>query len=97
MWQVVSDTIGPKWLRLASGRPNDSSGRSGCAINAAVEVIGDRWSLLVLRDVMFGNRRHFRVLQERSEEGIASNILADRLGRLVAEGLLTRAQVEPHH
>ena len=56
--------------------------RSGCAINAAVEVIGDRWSLLVLRDVMFGNRRHFRILQERSEEGIASNILADRLGPL---------------
>ena len=37
--------------------------RSGCAINAAVQVIGDRWSMLVLRDVMFGNRRHFRVLQ----------------------------------
>jgi DNA-binding HxlR family transcriptional regulator len=66
--------------------------RSGCAINAAVEVIGDRWSLLVLRDVMFGNRRHFRVLQERSEEAIASNILANRLRRLVADGLLTRAQ-----
>src|SRR5262245_32317667 len=65
--------------------------RSGCAINAAVEVIGDRWSLLVLRDVMSGNRRHFRVLQERSEEAIASNILAD-LRRLVAGGLLTRAQ-----
>ncbi|MFC9761839.1 winged helix-turn-helix transcriptional regulator [Rhodococcus jostii] len=46
--------------------------RSGCAINAAVEVIGDRWSLLVLRDIMFGNRLHFRVLQEQSEEGIAS-------------------------
>jgi DNA-binding HxlR family transcriptional regulator len=57
--------------------------RTGCAINAAVEVIGDRWSLLVLRDVMFGNRRHFRVLQKRSEEAIASNILADRLRRLV--------------
>ena len=67
--------------------------RSGCLINAAVEVIGDNWSLLVLRDVMFGNRRHFRVLQERSEEGIASNILADRLRRLVAAGLLTRADV----
>src|SRR5215472_12566104 len=66
--------------------------RSGCAINAAVEVIGDRWSLLVLRDVMSGNRRHFRVLQERSEEAIASNILPDRLRRLVADGLLTRAQ-----
>jgi hypothetical protein len=37
--------------------------RSDCAINAAVQVIGDRWSLLVLRDVMFGNRRHFRILQ----------------------------------
>jgi DNA-binding HxlR family transcriptional regulator len=67
--------------------------RSGCPINAAVEVIGDRWSLLVPRDVMFGNRRPFRVLQQRSEEGIASNILADRLRRLVRAGLLTRADV----
>jgi DNA-binding HxlR family transcriptional regulator len=47
------------------------------------------WSLLVLRDVMFGTRRPFRELQNRSEEGIASNILADRLRRLVAGGLLT--------
>jgi DNA-binding HxlR family transcriptional regulator len=68
-----------------------SEPRSGCPINAAVEVIGDHWSLLVLRDIMFGNRRHFRVLQESSEEGIASNILADRLRRLVSAGLLTRA------
>jgi DNA-binding HxlR family transcriptional regulator len=68
-----------------------SEPRSGCPINAAVEAIGDRWSLLVLRDVMFGNRRRFRVLQESSEEGIASNILADRLRRLVSAGLLTRA------
>ena len=64
--------------------------RSGCPINAAVEVIGDRCSLLVLRDMMFGNRRHFRELLAGSEEGIASNILADRLKRLVKEGLLTR-------
>jgi hypothetical protein len=35
-------------------------------------------TVFVLRDVMFGNRRHFRELQKRSEEGIASNILADR-------------------
>jgi DNA-binding HxlR family transcriptional regulator len=61
-----------------------SEPRSGCPINAAMEVIGDRWPLLVLRDVMFGNRRHFRVLEESSEEGIASNILADRLRRLVS-------------
>ncbi|MFI0465354.1 winged helix-turn-helix transcriptional regulator [Saccharopolyspora sp. 5N102] len=74
-------------MRRRSDQP-----RSGCAINAAVEVIGDRWPLLVLRDVMFGNRRHFRVLQERSEEAIASNILADRRRRPAAGGLLTRAQ-----
>jgi DNA-binding HxlR family transcriptional regulator len=61
----------------------------------AVEAFGDRWTLLVLRDVMFGNRRYFRELFASSEEGIASNILADRLKQLVAAGLLTRAQVRP--
>jgi len=74
-----------------------SEPRSGCPINAAVEVLGDSWAMLVLRDVMFGNRRHFRILQERSEEGIASNILADRLRRLVADGLLTRADAGRGH
>ncbi|MGO4614806.1 winged helix-turn-helix transcriptional regulator [Nocardia sp. 2YAB30] len=64
--------------------------RSGCPINAAIEVLGDRWTLLVLRDVMFGDRRHFRRLQSQSEEGIASNILADRLRTLTDAGLLTR-------
>jgi DNA-binding HxlR family transcriptional regulator len=69
--------------------------RSGCPINAAVEAFGDSWSLLVLRDVMFGNRRYFRELLAGSEEGIASNILADRLKRLVSSGLLTREDSGP--
>ena len=64
--------------------------RSGCPINATVEVFGDRWSLLVLRDIVFGDRRYFRELQAGSQEGIASNILADRLKRLVELGLVTR-------
>jgi DNA-binding HxlR family transcriptional regulator len=64
--------------------------RSGCAINAAVEVLGDSWSILVLRDIMFGNRRHFRELIACSDEGIATNILASRLRQLVAAGLLSR-------
>ena len=64
--------------------------RSGCAINAAVEVLGDPWAILVLRDIMFGDRRHFGELLANSEEGIASNILASRLKRLVAAGLLSR-------
>ena len=54
-------------------------------------MIGDRWSLIVLRDMMFGNRRHFRELLAGSEEGIASNILSARLKRLLADGLVTRA------
>src|SRR6202451_2735794 len=69
--------------------------RSGCPINAAVEAFGDSWSLLVLRDVMFGQRRYFRELLAGSEEGIASNILADRLKRLVSVGLLTREDAGP--
>lgn len=70
--------------------------RSGCPINLTLEMLGDRWSLIVIRDLMFGNRRHFRELLALSEEGIASNILADRLKRLVAAGLLTKSD-DPAH
>jgi DNA-binding HxlR family transcriptional regulator len=70
--------------------------RSGCPINLTLEILGDRWSLLVLRDMMFGNRRHFRELLNRSEEGIASNILADRVKKLQAQGMITRAD-DPTH
>lgn len=69
--------------------------RSGCPINLSLEVFGDKWSLLILRDVMFGGKRHFRELM-RSEEGISSNILADRLRKLVVDGMLTRAD-DPSH
>ena len=66
--------------------------RSGCAINAAVEVLGDNWSRIVLRDIIFGNRRHFRELLTSNNEGIASNMLSSRLKKLVDEGLLTKAE-----
>ncbi|SBT52842.1 winged helix-turn-helix transcriptional regulator [Micromonospora narathiwatensis] len=70
--------------------------RSGCPINLSVEVLGDKWSLLILRDMMFGNRRHFRELLHNSQEGIASNILSDRLHRLTERGLVSRAP-DPGH
>ncbi len=70
--------------------------RSDCPINLTLEVLGDRWSLIVIRDVIFGDRRRYRELLTRSEEGIASNVLADRLKRLVAAGLLSRAD-DPRH
>ena len=70
--------------------------RSGCPINLTLEVLGDRWSLIVIRDIMFGNRRHYRELLNLSDEGIASNVLADRLRRLVETGLLSRRD-DPSH
>jgi DNA-binding HxlR family transcriptional regulator len=70
--------------------------RSRCPINLTLEILGDRWSLIVIRDIMFGNRRHFRELQRNSVEGIASNILADRLERLVQAGILTKSD-DPSH
>jgi DNA-binding HxlR family transcriptional regulator len=74
----------------------DDAHRSGCPINLTLEVFGDKWSLLIIRDMMFGNRRHFRDLLSNSVEGIASNILADRLKRLVEQGMITRAG-DPSH
>ncbi|GGR94471.1 hypothetical protein GCM10010169_43800 [Micromonospora fulviviridis] len=61
-----------------------------------VELLGDRWSLIVLRDIMFSGKTHYRELLAASTEGIASNILASRLAKLVAAGLLTRDD-DPSH
>lgn len=62
--------------------------RSGCPLNVSVEILGDRWSLLILRDMML---RQFRTFKEflGSHEGIATNILADRLRRLEAHGIVS--------
>jgi DNA-binding HxlR family transcriptional regulator len=73
-----------------------NAARSGCPINLTLETLGDRWSLIVIRDLMFGTSRHFRELLTRSKEGIASNILADRLKRLEAAGLISRRD-DPSH
>ncbi|WP_197731761.1 MULTISPECIES: winged helix-turn-helix transcriptional regulator [Dickeya] len=71
--------------------------RSGCPINLTLEQIGDRWSLIVIRDVMFENRRSYGTLLEQNQEGIATNILASRLKHLTASGLLTRCPDPNHH
>jgi DNA-binding HxlR family transcriptional regulator len=70
--------------------------RSGCPINLTLELLGDRWSLLVIRDIMFGGRRHYRELLLNSEEGISSNILADRLKTLLDRGIVTKTD-DPTH
>jgi DNA-binding HxlR family transcriptional regulator len=58
-----------------------------CSVAGALEVIGERWSLLIVRDVMNGNRR-FGTLQRSL--GVARNVLSARLQRLVEEGILER-------
>src|ERR1035438_6461826 len=67
--------------------------RSQCPLNASVEMLGDRWSLLIIRDMML---RGFRTYKEFMEcyEGIATNILADRLRKLIAFGIIT-AEPDP--
>jgi len=60
-----------------------------CSVARALEVVGERWTLLIVRDVSFGLRR-FDELQENL--GIARNVLADRLNRLVEEGVLERVR-----
>jgi len=73
-----------------------SNPKTGCPINLTMQALGDRWSLIVIRDIMFGNRRHFRELLNASDEGIASNILADRLKKLTDSGLLSKTD-DPSH
>jgi DNA-binding HxlR family transcriptional regulator len=62
--------------------------RSGCPLNASVETLGDRWSLLIIRDMMLLGSQTYKEFLE-SYEGIATNILADRLRKLEAQGIIT--------
>jgi DNA-binding HxlR family transcriptional regulator len=69
--------------------------RSTCPISTALEFVGDRWTLLVIRDLMFAGKRHFREFLQ-SEEAISSNVLADRLNLLVESGIVTKTG-DPSH
>ena len=69
--------------------------KSLCPVNLSLEIFGDRWSLLIVRDMMFAGKRHFREFLQ-SDEGISSNILAERLGTLVEQGVLHKSD-DPTH
>jgi DNA-binding HxlR family transcriptional regulator len=69
--------------------------RSDCPISSALDLLGDRWSLLVMRDVLMSGKSRYREFLA-SEEGIATNILADRLARLEAAGLLEKTADDRH-
>ena len=62
--------------------------RSECPLNASVEMLGDRWSLLIIRDMMLRGARTYKEFLQ-CYEGIATNILADRLRKLIAYRIIT--------
>ncbi len=63
--------------------------RSDCPISFTLDVVGDKWSLLIVRDAIFANKQSFNEFLH-SDEGIARNILADRLNRLTEKGIFAK-------
>ena len=76
--------------RTLKARPR----RSHCPVSCTLDVLGDRWSLLVVRDLVRGKARYAEFLE--SKEGIPTNILADRLKRLVAGGIVSATRYSTH-
>lgn len=74
---------------------NPKQSRSGCPVSLGLDIFGDKWTLLIVRDLMFSGKRHFRELLG-SEEHIASNILADRLKKLLDEGIVHKSESPDH-
>src|SRR2546427_12481399 len=82
MLQVMFDNVSRVPKELESKR------RSGCPVSISLELFGDRWSLLIIRDLMVRGFRTFKEFQA-SGEGISTNILAERLQKLEASGIIT--------
>ena len=67
--------------------------RSACPINRSLAMVGDQWSLLILRDIALYDRRSFRDLLTGSDEGISAPVLSRRLADLTTAGFLTKTEV----
>ena len=80
--------------RRASGRGAAAGRRSDCPIACTLDLIGDRWTLLIVRDLFRGKRRFSEFLA--SDEGIKTNILTERLKRLERVGLVQRVSYQAH-
>src|SRR6266700_6877802 len=74
--------------RSPAKRSATAERRSSCPVSCTLDLIGDRWTLLVIRDLVFGKSRYGEFLA--SPEGVPTNILADRLARLEEAGIVTR-------
>ncbi|MGA2369697.1 MAG: winged helix-turn-helix transcriptional regulator [Candidatus Korobacteraceae bacterium] len=87
----ISQVVFDMFLPNMSGKPR-SKHRSGCPVSISLEILGDRWSLLIVRDLMVRGFRTYKEFQS-SGEGIATNILAGRLRKLQVAGIIA-AEVE---
>jgi DNA-binding HxlR family transcriptional regulator len=87
---------GARGRRGAGADPGAAAGerRSACPVACALDVVGDRWTLLLIRDLLHGKKRYGDFLA--SSEKIPTNILAERLRRLEREGLIRRVQYSEH-
>lgn len=82
------------WLRLAEDaiymeHKTVKNFRSTCPINCSLELVGDKWTLLIMRDMLLHNKRTFKEFSS-SDEGIATNILSNRLAMLEEHGIITK-------
>jgi DNA-binding HxlR family transcriptional regulator len=68
--------------------------RSPCAVACTLDLVGDKWSLLVVRDLLRGNVTYGEL--QNSPEGIPTNLLADRLKRLAEAGLIAKSAYQQH-
>jgi DNA-binding HxlR family transcriptional regulator len=81
-------------VRPAAGESAAAGRRSGCPVACTLDVVGDRWTLLLIRDLLGGKRRYGEFLT--SAEKIPTNVLADRLKRLEREGIVRRVPYSAH-
>lgn len=88
-----SDLQFASYIRTLLGVPSRAR-RSFCPVACTLDVLGDRWSLLVVRDLMRGKKRYAEFLG--SPEGIPTNILADRLKRLTVKGVIRSRRYSEH-
>jgi DNA-binding HxlR family transcriptional regulator len=87
---AVKELAVRKWSAHTASMERGQPPRSHCPVSLALEAIGDRWSLLILRDIIVRGKRRYQEFL-RSEEGISTNILAERLARLEKQGLISKA------
>jgi DNA-binding HxlR family transcriptional regulator len=92
--QIASDLVVAAFLMNAKAKKTSEPKRSACPVAGTLDIVGDKWSLLIVRDMAAGKRTYGEFAA--SPEGIPTNILADRLRRLGEAGIVVREAYQEH-